>query len=112
MSILYIARKMFRLTQLELAVRAGVTQPLIARIEKHSKPLNKLPHSDLARIAAVFGLTADELLEGFDRPSKNPDPDKLRRMGQRMRADKRKPKPKPRSRPAPPPDLDADAASP
>jgi transcriptional regulator with XRE-family HTH domain len=89
MSQLHIARKMLKLTQLELARRANLTQQLIARIEKHQRPLHQLPHSELSRIAAVFALTVDELIDAFDRPAPRIDPAAARKLGQKLRAEKR-----------------------
>jgi transcriptional regulator with XRE-family HTH domain len=49
-------------TQIDLARKARVTQPLISQLEAGTKPTPSVVH--ILRIARALGVTVEELLEG------------------------------------------------
>lgn len=59
---LRIARKIARLTQQELADRAGVDNSLISLVESGSRDLRASGYDTVASIAAALGLMPDELI--------------------------------------------------
>lgn len=59
-SLIKAWREYKQLTQHELAARAGITQPALARLEKPDAQPRK---SSLARLAKGMGITVEQLIE-------------------------------------------------
>jgi transcriptional regulator with XRE-family HTH domain len=59
---LRIARKIAKLTQQELADRAGVDNSLISLVESGSRDLRSSGYDTVASIAEALGLMPDELI--------------------------------------------------
>ena len=65
---LRIARKIARLTQSELAERAGVTDSFISLIESGKRDIRSAGYETVVRIARALGVEPEELFPVPDMP--------------------------------------------
>jgi len=66
---LRIARRIAKLTQLELAKRAGVDDSFISLIESGKRDIRRVDYETVVRIARALNVTPDELFPVPEEPA-------------------------------------------